>query len=146
MYIRSSTPSQIYKESRRYFGSDLVLQKIQSHLYHSNILRHYCGILHLGLVLPILGFNRGIPPGRLAGMKNKRVHQKWYLSPACEWSLNFHCGRLPSLFTMIIVMSLFSTIINVCQPELITHVRAHHLIVDILEPSLLRAHCPITHL
>ena len=57
MYIRSLTPSQLYKESRRYFRSDLVLQKIQSHLYHSNILQHYCGILHLGLVIYILGFN-----------------------------------------------------------------------------------------
>ena len=60
MYIRSSTPSQLYKESRRYFGSDLVLPKIQSHLYHSNILWHYCGILHLGLVSYILGFNTPI--------------------------------------------------------------------------------------
>ena len=33
------------------------LTKIQSHLYHSDILRHHCGILHLGLVIYILGFN-----------------------------------------------------------------------------------------
>ena len=64
MYIRSSTPSQLYKESRRYFGSDLVLPKIQSHLYHSNILRHYCGILHLGLAIHILGFNTRLSPSQ----------------------------------------------------------------------------------
>ena len=127
MYIRSLTPSQLYWGIQKILRIRSGLTKIQSHLYHSNILWHYCGILHLGLVSYILGFNR-LWASRLSAsdlsiwtwtllykkcLKNlsitpQPITQAWELTiPILWWILDFYHIERGLLITLEITISAY---------------------------------------
>ena len=73
--------------------------KIQSYLYHSNILQCYSGILHLGLVIHILGFNKEYSPspGHHKGMftgGGSIIENVYELATSGTPSYHLHLQRL----------------------------------------------------